>query len=484
MILSLLALFLPLLAFTNEANWRNALLYSIVIGFLQDPLRKIAPNQPAFYVGLVLVGITLSALLIYSRVGRLNLAMLFSGDRRLSSMVEVFLGLLLLQSVNSFMNFGSPALTLVGLGFYLAPLITLWLGFQFALQPSAVQKFLRLYLVMALLFAFTLLLSYRGYQSPLFKEVGQGLQIHISELGEYVQGYVGFWRSSEVAAWHLGTACCFVLILGVSSRRPALITLASVLMISLLVMSTLTGRRKVLTLVAGFLAFFLLLISWRGDPRVRSSLLAGAGGGVVLLLLLISLGGDPTSEGMLGVYIRRGGTVWEDIGERFDTLGFNAIGLAIKSAGPFGFGVGAAAQGARSLGLQTANTFGSSEGGLGRVTAELGLAGIALFAVVLALLAFLYWRIIRQLRYAPPSYGLMNLGLMAFVAANVPNFAAASQVYGDPFVLSILGLSAGFVLACPAVIQAHLRSQRLAAGLADDALPNRPILAPSRVSRP
>lgn len=458
--LLLLVLFLPLLLFLADGNWRNALLYSVVIGFLQDPLRKITPDQPSLYVGLVLIGIGLTASLLYSRIGRLALNPLFSNDRRLIGVVEVFLGLLVLQTLIGVVQVGSLPLTLVGLGFYLAPVLSLWLGFQFALQPAAVQRFLRLYMILALLFTFTLLLSYRGIQHPLLEEVGDGLLINFVELGTMAKGFVGLWRSSEIAGWHLGAAACFALILGISTRKPDRIALATALAVALLVISTLTGRRKVFTLVAGFVGFYGLLIAWRGDPRVRSSVLAGMGSGGLLLGLLLALGGNPTESGTLAGTMRRSLTVWDSVLERFNNLGFNAIAVSLEAAGPFGVGIGSAAQGAQSLGIQVSNVSWAGEGGLGKIAIELGVAGIGLFALIAVLLGALFWRIVHQLRYAPPSYALLNFGLIAFVAGNLPNFSVASQVYGDPFVLSILGLCSGFVLASPLVLQAHLRAQR------------------------
>ncbi|MEB3255077.1 MAG: hypothetical protein VKJ05_01685 [Synechococcaceae cyanobacterium] len=482
-LLLLLLLLMPLAIFLADGNWRDSLIYSVVIGFLQDPLRKITPNQPSLYVGLVLIGVVLTALLLYSRTGRLSLEALFSRDRQLIGVVEIFLGLLLLQSLNSFLNLGSTTLTLVGMGFYLSPLIALWLGFQFALQPSAVQRFVRMYLVMAFLFAFTLFLSYRGLETPLFKEVGSGVLINIVELGTMQQGFVGLWRTSEIAAWHLATACCFLLILAVSSRRSNLISLAGAAVVVLLVLSTLTGRRKVLTLVVGFIGLYSLFIALRGDSRIRGNVLVGFGGAGLLISLLLSSGVNPTDSGTLGGFVRRTASVWGDIDERFQGSGLGAIGAAIEAAGPFGYGVGAAAQGAKSLGIQVSQGTWAAEGGLGKIAAELGLAGITLFVMIIVLLGFLYWRIIGQLRFAPPSYSLLNLGLLSFLAANLPNFAVASQAYGDPFILSILGVSAGFVLASPTVIGAHLQAQKTSSRpqSARGAPPARPVHSPPKV---
>jgi hypothetical protein len=206
------------------------------------------------------------------------------------------------------------------------------------------------------------------------------------------------------------------------------------------------------------------------------------GGSGIALSLLLSLQGNPADTGTLGGFVRRTLNVVEFVDDRFNTLGFNAIGAALEAAGPFGFGVGALAQGAVSLGIRVRGGTWASEGGLGKIAAELGIAGIALFGLIVVLLSILYWRIVVQLRFAPPNYSLLNLGLIAFLAANLPNFAVASQIYGDPFVLSVLGLVAGFVLASPTVIQTYLQGQhqRLPS---QGALPPKP-LPPSPAPHP
>jgi hypothetical protein len=46
----------------------------------------------------------------------------------------------------------------------------------------------------------------------------------------------------------------------------------------------------------------------------------------------------------------------------------------------------------------------------------------------------------------------LELGAISFVGANVPVFVGAAQIFGDPFVLIILGMNLGFVLAVPRLI--------------------------------
>lgn len=445
-------LFLPLLLLMAKGDWRSGVLYTVVIGFLQDPLRKFTPNQPSLYVGLALLSLLASAFVLFQRQGRVNLQQLFQGNRLLLNLIQALIALVVLQALRGVLQLRTPTLIALGLGFYGAPMIATWTGYQFGLQPNRIRRFLGLYLVMVLLFTATLLTAYSGVQSGLLAEVGSGVQIHIAELGAYVQGFCGFWRSSEIAAWHLGAGCCFLLILAVASQNPTWISLASTLMAGLLLISTLTGRRKVLVFVCTFLALYGLLVVWRGEQRSRANLLVGAAGAGVLGMLL-SFGEDPTSSGSLGVYARRTGSVWEQVSDRFQALGFNAIGGAVSDVGPFGAGIGAAVQGAGSLGLGSPSGTWAAEGGLGKVAAELGLPGVVLFGLIAWQLLRHVLSILDQLALAPISYRLVILGLIAFLASNIPNFLVASQVYGDPFVLIVIGLSAGFVLAAPTVIQ-------------------------------
>ncbi len=480
-VLFLLVLFVPLLIYLGDGKWREAVVYCLVIGFVQDPLRKIAPNQPALYVGLVLLGIVLTAVFLYNRIGHINLPQLFNGQQQLISTVNLFLALLVLQTFNSLLTLNSWYHTLIGVGFYSAPLITMWLGFQFGLKPAAIQRFLQVYIGLGFLFAFTLLLAYQGYQGPLFSEVTGGVQILVAGVG-YLQGYTGFWRSSEVAGWHLASCACFLFILAVQRRKPLPIAIGSALVITLMVIATLTGRRKAVAMVGAFLATFGLLIAWRGDPRVRFSVLAGILGGVAILYLAVTFGGNPLSGGTSGAFVERGLTVWGDLYSRLVTFGGSTANVALQASGALGYGVGAVAQGAASLGQGEGNS-GAAEGGLGKIIFELGAAGFLLMLLTISLLTQFFFRIVRQLRYAPPSYGLLNLGLLAYLAANVLNFTSASQVYGDPFVLIILGLSAGFILAAPPVIQAYLREQRaLAERLPATSPPALPAPAPPGVS--
>jgi hypothetical protein len=102
-----------------EGNWRGGLVYTLVIGFLQDPLRKITPEQPTLYVGLVLIAFSLCAVVIYEQQKGLNLKAMCWTAPELRNWLSLYVGLIGLQAMNSWLIHGSVLLPLVGSGFYL-----------------------------------------------------------------------------------------------------------------------------------------------------------------------------------------------------------------------------------------------------------------------------------------------------------------------------------------------------------------------------
>jgi len=59
-----------------------------------------------------------------------------------------------------------------------------------------------------------MLLSLAGFENSLLKEVGEGIEI--TGIG---YGQSGFWRTSEIAGWHLAAGACFSIILGISEPK-------------------------------------------------------------------------------------------------------------------------------------------------------------------------------------------------------------------------------------------------------------------------
>jgi hypothetical protein len=84
---------------------------------------------------------------------------------------------------------------------------------------------------------------------------------------------------------------------------------------------------------------------------------------------------------------------------------------------------------------------------LGKIVAELGVPGLVLvFWIVGALLLHLGRLIPAVARLDNPIVPFF-LGLVAFLGANIPLFIVATQIFGDLFVLLILGWIFGFSMA-------------------------------------
>jgi hypothetical protein len=149
--------------------------------------------------------------------------------------------------------------------------------------------------------------------------------------------------------------------------------------------------------------------------------------------------------------MERSATAFGDAWERFEQLGIGTISRAYMTGGFLGLGTGAGAQGTQHIAGTTVQ--GSAEGGLGRIMLELGVPGLILVILCSVAVAGTVRRCMRDAYHQSDQLYRLELGAIAFVGANVPVFIGAAQIFGDPFVLLILGMNLGFVLAVPKLIK-------------------------------
>jgi hypothetical protein len=471
--LVLIVLFSGLALLLADGNWRGGLIFSLVIGFLQDPLRKLTPGQPSLFVGLVLIAFGCCCLVLLDRRDHLSLRAMFWGTPLLAQWAPVYLVLIISQGLNSFFRYQNPLLSLIGIGFYIAPAIGLWLGFQVGVSPQLLRRILYVYLIGSALFAFSVFLSYRGASDPLLKEVGSGILINF-RYGFDTQGASGLWRSSEIAAWQLAAASCIAFSLAFCFRNTSSTILMLLASLGFSLVALFTGRRKSFVLVVLFLGLYLLLFGRRSTVKSRDQFItgvlgaAGIGYGIYSLLLVEQLGSN------FKEYVQRAGTAWGDIGSRFNAFAIGGIGTSLEVAQGIGLGAGAISQtgNLRLEGLQkTGQMAFLGESGSGKIIAELGLPGLVVLSVIFVLLARTLWRNYQLMKYLPPQTFALYIGLLAFSVANLPMFLTASQVYGDPFVLIVLSLCLGSSLSLPALLASFQRFQ------------NQPDISSSLVSR-
>ncbi|GAB4203264.1 MAG: hypothetical protein Fur0019_02320 [Tibeticola sp.] len=482
----MLVAFAALLSFTN---WRWGLSLFLVAGFMQDPLRKLAEGQPVYFV--LLAGVVFGAAWLgagFSRV-RIGPSVMEGWRRHMGTPFALFVALVLLQAFHSYARFGSVQMTGIGLMVWLAPVFAVVLAYQFAVRRGlpALRRWMKLYVVLALLALSGVYLQYEGVEWLVLGEVGKGLTIY--DVGTVLKAYSGFFRSSEIAAWHTATTAALLFILFAGRRLNFLrLLVAFALMGALVALGILTGRRKMLVEVVIFLSLYSFLVVWfqRGAHRLAVGLaVVGLAGWLAVVGFVDPDPGErlDTANYQLAPgerykgYAVRGSTVFQDAPERFSQLGIGPVTWAISSHGWLGAGLGTGSQsGAGNESVVSINR-GAAEGGLGKITMELGVPGLLLVLwLAWALARYVHAALAVTVQLSRP-HARVAFALVALLAAKVASFSVAAQAYSDVFILLLLGSFTGFVLAMP-VLARKTQAARAAqehAGLANAERPTVPM---------
>lgn len=428
------------------ANWRLVFLAVVLVGFAQDPLRKVIPGEPVFFVVLCTAVMAMALLGAMMKYGVVSIEPIVAGNRATRTTLWLVIALVAAQAVLSWMRFGSPIVAAIGLLSYLSPIPAIWLAYHYTRNLADVRRFLGLYVVGVVIVTCGIYMSKAGLESPLLRQVGEGMIIND------VETHPGFMRSPEVAAWHVGAATCVLIALAVTFRSKALWMITPPVVLFLVAGGVLTGRRKMLVIVATYLAIYLSLLFYYRHRSGRRILF------LVCVLCAAFLGTARSmafSEGSYRPYLDRGQTAFGDAAARFTDLGLGSVGWAIAAGGFFGLGAGAGSQGTQHFSSGLGAASGAAEGGLGKVAVELGVPGLVLVVIAFILVARNVRLALESVSARDPRLLSLSAGLVALCAANVPVFMGASQIYGDPFVLTLLGSFLGFVLAAPRLERAR-----------------------------
>ncbi|MCZ6675190.1 MAG: hypothetical protein O7C75_19825 [Verrucomicrobia bacterium] len=442
------------------ADWRSGMLICVLVGFLSDVVRKVTPDQPVYFV--VVVGVFVGAVAVgfirqYGLVNVTNIRVLRGAVR---VPLILFLIWLAFEAFVSLGRYGNFALVGIGLLSYLAPVPGFLIAYYYGLRVQSAVRFIKFYVICALLMLSGIFLSFSGFEAPLLEEVGSGVLIHVP--GGVLESYPGFLRSTEGAAWHAAAAISLILVLAISGvvRWPRLVFV--ILVILLLSVGLMTGRRKMLMEVLIFAGIYgTLLFAYRreiGRMMVIGSIMAGVLGVVGALGVLDS---STAERQRFDVYVERGATVFGDADDRFAELGLGSIGWALDGYGFFGGGLGVASQGGQHFGGGADRYGGAGEGGLGKIVAELGVPGLVLVFWIVGALLFYLGRLIPEIARLDDPIVPFFLGVVAFLGANIPLFIVATQIFGDLFVLLILGWIFGFSMAISEVVLSVNARRRL-----------------------
>jgi hypothetical protein len=453
------------------ARWRAGVLICLLVGFLQDPLRKITVGEPVYFT--VLVGLPLVATLLGARLRnvRISFRPVHSWNRVLRTPLNVFILLVMIQSMAAIIKTGSPAIGAIGALSYLAPLPAILLGYQFSRSERDITRLIKVYLAVGILMLSGIYLSYAGYDWKVLKAVGEGLFIYSVEKGR-LDLYSGFLRSPEIAAWHAATSICLLILLALSLRRKAIFKgAAGVLVMFLLGALLLTGRRKFLVEIFMFVSIYALLLIWflrtaiKSGLIFKSAMLLGVGLAVGSVGYLFAAPGVATTE--MRPYYERGLGLQNEATGRATGTTIDSFQWVIAQNGIFGSGAGTGSQGAQHFGGGADIVGYAVEGGLAKVLAELGVPGLVLLLWLVIGFVRYMWSIIMYITHAKdvdPIQAKLIFGLGAFLITNGVVYTIAHQVFGDPFVLIVLGFFLGFVLAMPKMAKSRKTDDRLKAG--------------------
>ena len=448
------------------ADWRLGLLLCLATAILQDPLRKLTPDQPVIFV--VFAGVVFGAACLgaWAQGVPLTPRSIFGRDRRLAVSMWLLLLLIIIEAFNSYFQFRNPMITLIGLLTYLLPLPSIIFAYQLVRRggEARIHQFLTAYLLLTMLALATVYLEYAGYDWPVFGQVGGNLLIYDQSFGGLIVPHSGIFRASEIAAWHAMTCACFALLL-VTLRKFNFLTLLTVaIVVALLIgVGILTGRRKTVVEVVVFAStyFILWLVLQKGVARLGIVLaIPGLIGFGWLVTQLVARPAYLDEETLAYYrYVERAKTAFEDVPSRFTELGIAPIIWAYNGFGLFGAGLGVGTQGTQHFG-GGGDIAGAAEGGLGKITLELGIPGIFLMGWI-AILVFNYlWRIMRDASQVSPRIAALSYGLFSFLVANVAAFSVGTQAYGDIFILLILSWTLGFLLAVPVLLEREIRARQ------------------------
>jgi hypothetical protein len=323
----------------------------------------------------------------------------------------------------------------------------------------------------------TVYLEYSGFGWRILGEVGGGVMI--SGAGEYYKGNSGTFRAAEIAAWHAATVGCFAFVLFWGRRfSPPKVMLALVLITFLLGIGALTGRRKMVIEIMIFLSAYFCLVGWFQRGNARFAVVMAIVGVVSYFGVLSIMAPDPGDLGYASERVtategfekfsERAQTVFEDLPRRVQETGIQPVVWAVRGSGWLGGGLGIGSQGVQHFGAQAS---GAAEGGLGKITVELGVPGLIIALWLAWSFARYIWRILGVLAKTSPAHSSLACGIVAFMLANLATFAVATQAYADVFILLTIGWSFGFLVALPALADSRRQreSERIERGQAANA---------------
>ena len=259
-------------------NWRYGILGLFAIAVLQDIFRKLTPGAPPSFILWSGAMFALLLIIAYLKGAIRGLRPIYLADHRLSLAWTLFFLVVLLQAMHSFLRWGNPMVSLLGIAFYLGPIAALLMGLAYARSQRWIERFLIGYVLIIAPAALSTYLSLHfSEQWAILRDIGTftGTHLIIYDQGTIMFSHPGVFRVGELAGWHAMTSIAFLSVLAIRRRSFFLRLLIGILVIALVGAIMLTGRRKMLMTVLIFFAFqsVILILLKKGFNRVTGTIL-------------------------------------------------------------------------------------------------------------------------------------------------------------------------------------------------------------------
>lgn len=420
------------------ANWRWGVAMAIVVGLLQDPLRKMVPGTPG-YLAMASAPIWLATMASAAYVGQLNVQRFFACFPKLARWMLLWLAYLAIPAtLSATYGHNSWMITILGAFVYGAMFMALVAGWEYPDGRHRIYRVLTFYAGGASLLLVGGLLEAWGWGNR-FAAIGTEAMGGIwvtHRTGAAVYMLAGFFRGPDVMGWHAALVLMISILMAFRSRGATRWIWIAAAIWGLLNI-WLCGRRKMLSMVPVFLGCYLYLIFRFKNVRRFISI-----AGTVILIGGLGLHGIAMYQRNAAVeafYL----SAFTEAGDQIQRHGVVSVLGTVAQAGFWGYGLGMSQQGVHHIPADKPKLW--QESGPGKLVAEFGVIG-ALLTLGLGF-AFIVtaYRVVCRSRRDDSFY--LAAGLFSILAANLTSALVSAQIFGDPFVSLFLAFMAGLMFA-------------------------------------
>ncbi len=454
--------FVGLCVLVALGNYRLGLWLMLVAGLLADPIRKLTPGNPIFIqIAFISIFFAIYFVAILMKKSKKRLFYYFPKFKRPLQWFLVFLGINTVRPILVDLEF--LPFVVYSLVQYLGLIVSIQLGFYLIRSENDMVRFVKIYILTLTPFLFSVLLHFLGLQWkwPVLQTMKFGEQPYVHwHAGITLIMRNGLFRNPEPMGWHamIYVICCLFLLFRRKGTlfRKVLYAFSSFFGVWCILLS---GRRKFLLSAVIFIIIFLILTMRKSAKKMI--------GYFLIMVVFFGLGWyyfESTKQEDIYIaekteresaYIKTGKSAFEAMWWEARRRMYGSILWAIGRDGFFGRGLGASTQGIHHLHYKLSRPMADGSGieaGTGKLISELGVPGTFAFIILI----WVYLHSIYKVTMRKRTRGITsttNIFLLSLVLTNLICFFLSHQVYADPLIAVLTGLTFGFLLATPKMIE-------------------------------